>query len=211
VHEVHNQKHLGLTFNNKMTWDDHIHKISNKASKRIETLNRFSYILPRNTLQRIYITMIRPVLEYADIIYDNTTRDQHNKLEHLQRRAGLICTGAYRHTENQTLMRELGWESLSLRRKNHKIIQYYKIINGLTPNYLRQELPSVISSLTTHYLRNRNQLREHRTRLSSSYNSFFPSTTRLWNKLVVTTINVPTLASFRHKISKKNKIPLCVN
>jgi hypothetical protein len=147
-------------------------------------------------------------LEYADIIYDNSTKDLHNKLEHIQRRAGLICTGAYRHTENRSLMRELNWESLALRRKNHKLIHYYKIINGHTPDYLKREIPDAISTLSNYRLRNRTQLREHKTRLSSRYNSFFPSTTRLWNTLPITTKNLPTTNAFKHKISKKQKTPL---
>jgi hypothetical protein len=105
----------------------------NKASMRTTALNKFRNILPLNTLVRTYITMIRPILEYANIIYDNTTFELSQKIEHIQRRAGLICTGAYRHTEHRSLLQELGWESLSLRRKNHKLIQYYKIINNHTP------------------------------------------------------------------------------
>jgi ribonuclease P/MRP protein subunit RPP40 len=208
VQEVETHTNLGLTFNNKFTWDDHITRICNKASQRLTLITKFRYILPRHTLERTYLTMIRPILEYADIIYDNTTFENKQKLEHIQRRAGITCTGAYRHTEHQTLLLELCWETLSLRRKNHKLIQYYKIKNGKTPQYLSKELPPVISSLTTYSLRNRNQLREQYTRLSSSYNSYFPSTTRLWNKVPLMIRMLPTLTSFKHNIQKKTKQPL---
>jgi hypothetical protein len=117
VKEVQTHTNLGLIFNNKFTWDDHINRVTSKASKRLSILNRFHYTLPRNTLERTYLTMIRPVLEYADIIYDNTTFEYKQKLEHIQRRAGLTCTGAYRHTEHRTLLKELCWSSLSLHRK----------------------------------------------------------------------------------------------
>jgi ribonuclease P/MRP protein subunit RPP40 len=204
VQEVQSHTNLGLTFNNKFTWDDHINRISNKAAKRVTIINRHKYLLPRDTLERTYLTIIRPVLEYADVIYDNTTLESKNILDKIQRRAGIICTGAYRHTENRSLLHELGWESLSLRRKNHKIIQYYKIINRLTPNYLTQEIPNTISTLTNYHLRNRHQLREQKTRLSSSYNSFFPSTTRL----PLTLKNLPTFKSFKYNLTKKRKQPL---
>lgn len=110
VKEVEHFTNLGLILNNKLTWEDHITRITHKAAKRLSILNRLKYTLPRNTLERIYLTMIRSVLEYADIIYDNTTIEQQQILEQLQRRAGIICTGAYNHTENQTFMRELCWD-----------------------------------------------------------------------------------------------------
>jgi ribonuclease P/MRP protein subunit RPP40 len=208
IYEVQTNTYLGLTFNSKFTWDDHISRISNKASKRLNTLNKFRLMLPRNTLERTYQTMIRPVLEYASTIYDNTTFELKQHMEQIQRKAGLICTGAYKHTEHQTLLRELCWQTLSLRRKNNKLIQYYKIINGLTPEFLRKEIPSTISNLTNYRLRNRHQLREQQTRLSSSFKSYFPSTTRLWNKLPTTTKNLPTLSSFKRILTKNNRQPL---
>jgi ribonuclease P/MRP protein subunit RPP40 len=205
VQEVQSYTNLGLTLNNKFTWEDHITRIASKASKRVNIINRFRLLLPRHTLIRTYLSMIRPVLEYANIIYDNTTFERKQQLEQIQRKAGLICTGAYRHTEHRTLLQELCWETLSLRRKNNKLIQYYKITHGLTPDYLTQEIPSTISRLTTYRLRNRHLLREQRTRLSSNYNSYFPSTTRLWNKLPITTKNLPTISSFKYKLKNKKK------
>jgi hypothetical protein len=151
--------------------------------------------------------MIRPVLEYCSIIYDNSTFGQKNNIEKIQRRAGIICTCANRHTEHQTLLRELCWESLSLRRKNQKLIQYYKLLNNPGPQYIKQLIPNPVSSHTTYRLRNRNRLRVQQTRLSSSYKSYFPSATRLWNQLPVETQLLPTLLSFKHKINKKTKQP----
>ena len=63
--------------------------------------------------------MIRPILEYADIIYTNTSLQLHKKLETIQRRAAIICTGAYKHTEHNVLLTELGWNGLIDRAKHH--------------------------------------------------------------------------------------------
>ena len=68
--------------------------------------------------------MIRPILEYADIIYANTSLQLHKKLETIQRRAAIICTGAYKHTEYNALLTELGWNRLmSKTSQNNTILQ----------------------------------------------------------------------------------------
>jgi hypothetical protein len=63
--------------------------------------------------------MVRPLLEYGDIIYDGSSENQVKQLEDVQRQAALACTGAYRHTKHVNLLEELSWPLLSQRRKNH--------------------------------------------------------------------------------------------
>ena len=90
--------------------------------------------------------MIRPILEYADIIFDNCSNYLSNMLEAVQRRAAIICTGAYRHTEHQTLLAELGWDTLQTRRHQHKLIHYFKIVKGHAPAYIQANIPVLTNS-----------------------------------------------------------------
>jgi hypothetical protein len=62
-------------------------------------------------------------------------------LDKVQREAALVCTGAYKHTRNINLMEELGWDSLSVRRKNQKLCLMYKIQNDIAPSYLSDSCP----------------------------------------------------------------------
>ena len=54
-------------------WNKHIEKCICKASKRIALLNRVRLKLPRGTLCLLYKSMVLPIIEYCDIIYDNCT------------------------------------------------------------------------------------------------------------------------------------------
>jgi hypothetical protein len=45
--------------------------ITEKANKRINILRKFKFISDRKTLEKIYFTFVRPLLEYADVIWDN--------------------------------------------------------------------------------------------------------------------------------------------
>jgi hypothetical protein len=185
ISEVQSQTYLGLTISNNMQWNEHINRIITKASARVHQLRKFQYKLPRIALEKIYTSMIRPILEYGDIIFDNMPFYLSQQLENVQRRAALICTGAYRHTEHAVLLRELGWQSLTNRRYQRRLTSFYTLLNGPTPNHILSHIPTSVSNSTHYDLRNKSNLRPPQTRLHSSLNSYFPRTARDWNNLPI--------------------------
>ena len=82
--------------------------------------------IDRNSLTRFYISYIRPILEYGDIIWDNLNKNESELLESIQLDAARIITGLRRGTNHEILYEELGWISLSKRRSNHKLIHFIK-------------------------------------------------------------------------------------
>ena len=44
-------------------------------------MRRLKFQLDRKSLQTIYISFIRPLLEYADVVWDNCTQQEANELE----------------------------------------------------------------------------------------------------------------------------------
>ena len=118
VKEVTNHKHLGLTFNQTLTWIDHINNlVTNKAAKCVGLIKRISHDVPRECLEVFYKSMIRPILEYGDIIFDGCPDYCADRLEKVQRHTALACTGAFRHTKHENLLEELGWPPYPLEEK----------------------------------------------------------------------------------------------
>ena len=72
-------------------------------------LRRICRDVPRECLETLYKSMIRPLLEYGNIIYDGSADIHTKRLENVQRQAALTCTGAYKHTRHINLLEELGW------------------------------------------------------------------------------------------------------
>ena len=70
VSQASSQKRLGLTLDNRFTFDEDLTNVSNKISKTIGLLWKLQNILPRPALLTIYKCFIRPHLDYGDIIYD---------------------------------------------------------------------------------------------------------------------------------------------
>ena len=128
--------HLGITFSSDATWDEHIRIIYKKAAYRLNIMRMLKYDLDRKSLFRFYISFVRPTLEYGNILWDNCTKDQAKLLESIQLDAIRIITGLRRGTSHEVLYAEVGLSSLAERRKDAKLIQFYKILNNEAPAYI---------------------------------------------------------------------------
>ena len=107
----------------------------------------------------------------------------------------------------QKLLSELGRETLQERRSKHKLVIFYKIINGLTPDYLSDLLPPIVQDNVTYNLRNANNMRSLRARTNLYFNSFFPSTIRAWNELPDEIKGASTVSAFKYQLNKHKKPP----
>ena len=128
---------LGIVLDSKFNFSAHVDEKIKKWNKIIGLIRRLSVTLPRNALLTIYKTFVRPHLDYGDILYDKPNNENfQNKLEKVQYRACLAITGAIQGTSRTKLFDELGLHSLIKRRWCNKLIFFYKIVNGLLPDYV---------------------------------------------------------------------------
>lgn len=201
---VQSHTHLGITFSSKMLWHEHVTKITGKGCKVINMLKRIKHILPRSSLEKSYKTLVRPILEYGNVVYDNLSADLSNKLERIQKEAALLCTGAYRPTSYNLLLNELGWETLKTRREFQRLILMYKINNNLAPTYLKQIIPVSTASRTRYALRCTTNFTIPRCRTERYKLSFVPKTVTEWNNLPLELRNSPSLYTF--KIHLRDKV-----
>ena len=200
-------KHLGLNFNSKGIWKDHINDIYSKACTRLNVLRMLKYSLDRNSLEKLYFGFIRPILEYGNIVWDNCTNQESDLIESVQYEAARIVTGMRRGTSRLKLYNELGWDSLRERRKKQKIIFVYKSLNGYLPTYISEHITSYINIEENYPFRNQRFFNIPRSNTQSYKNSFFPSALDLWNNLEHEIRNVTSLAMLKKKLNNVSKPP----
>ena len=58
-------KFLGVYFNSKLKWDDHIRHVISQLSKSCGSLYRIRKIVPQKVLRQVYISLIQPYLSYC--------------------------------------------------------------------------------------------------------------------------------------------------
>ena len=68
---VSSHKQLGLFLSNNGKWHEHINYITEKAWIRVNVLRKLKFLLDRQSKEIIYISFIRTLLEYADVVWDN--------------------------------------------------------------------------------------------------------------------------------------------
>ena len=136
INRVNTNKHLGLTLNSKCTWHEHISDITSKAWKRIHILRSLKFQLDRKSLQTLYFSYIRPLLEYADVIWDNCFQYEKDEIEKVQIEAGRIVTGATKSCSIQKILEETKWDTLAFRRYKHRLTTFFKMTRNITPSYL---------------------------------------------------------------------------
>ena len=79
------QKHLGVTLDIKLTFDEHLNNVLNKVNKTIDLLHKLQNLLSRSTLITTYKYFVKTHLDYANILYYQTYNSSfHEKLESIQ-------------------------------------------------------------------------------------------------------------------------------
>ena len=96
-------------------------------------MRKLKFTVRRKTLNQIYLSFLRPILVYASVVWDNCTLYEKDSLEKIQIEAGRIVTGLTRSASLYNLYHELGWLTLSERRKYQKLVLAYKITHNMVP------------------------------------------------------------------------------
>ena len=188
-------------------WNIHIEKICASANKRLDVLTHLKYKLDRKSLEIMYNSYIRPLLEYACVVWDNCTEVLSDKLERVQKRAARIVSGAIIRTPTELIYEELGWSSLKERRKNQRVKMMHKIIKTGNPSYLHNTIPLPVNERTNYNLRNRNDLTVQLSRTDRFLNSFILKTVNDYNSLDP---NLRELSPLEfNKALKSSRDPVC--
>ena len=123
------EKDLGVIFDKDLSFDTHIQKSINKANQMIGLIKRsFSY-LNKDTFLKLYKAMVRPHLEYGNVIWYPRLKRQSIAIERVQRRATSLlqeCT----HMSYTDRLNYLHLHSLKGRRIRGDLIEVYKIFHA---------------------------------------------------------------------------------
>lgn len=95
-------KFLGVLFDNKLCFAEHIKHVALKISKSVGILHKIRAIVPRSVLLNLYYNLVYPYLIYGNLIWGGTTSNHLQKLILLQKRILRIITDSsyLSHTTN---------------------------------------------------------------------------------------------------------------
>ena len=188
-------RYLGIILNQSMHWSDHITTMCKKANKSFNFIRRNLSKCHQDVKISAYLTIIRPLLEYAACIWDPHQEYLVYEIEKIQRRAARWALSDYnRYSSVSEMLRSIGWPTLESRRHISRLTQLYKIIHHhtpaihLPPYYLPTQYP------TRHFHQHHYILPSIST--TAYQQSFFPKTIKQWNNLPKDVIESSSVEQF---------------
>ena len=168
-------KYLGVTISS-LSWSPHISNICAKARKLLDLLYRQLYFYSdTSTLLHLYISLIRPHLEYCSFLLDPHSSHFSSKIEKVQHFACNICSKDW-SSDYTFLLSKL---QLPTRRQNAKLIFLFKILHNLVDFFhpLLQFQPVPSYNLRVSYSQD---LQYITYKTQSALNSFFTNLIKLY-------------------------------
>ena len=141
IKNVSSHKHLGVFISSDLKWNNHIEYLCERASKKLSMLKSLKFSLDRKSLETIYVSFVRPSLEYANTLWAGAYEKDLKELDSLEVEAKRSVTGATSGLIIANLYRDTGWVPLHDRRDIHSLCLLYKLFRGEGPSYLRDLLP----------------------------------------------------------------------
>ena len=199
MERVSSYKYLGVIICNDLSWSPHIDRITSKTRQLIGMLyRRFYKWSSSSALLQLYLSFIRPHLEYAVQVWSPYLQKDIQKLELVQKFALKVCLKKWNCSYSE-LLHESGIPELSDRRKILSLMYLYKAANGL------MSVPDgiIVPRLCVHNTRSSNQVTyiQPSARTNTYHHSFFPSVISLWNSLPKLVVSAPSVQSFKRILS----------
>ena len=126
IDRVSSYKYLGITLDMNLNYTKHLQNCLNIASHKTYLLSKIRSYITHDAALRIYKTMILPIIEYGDVLYDGSNSRLLSKLQTLQNRCLRICNAEPFHVPVIYLHEISQLARLDLRRKMHLILYMYK-------------------------------------------------------------------------------------
>ena len=183
---------LGMWIDDKLKFHEHTSVTIAKAN-RILALMKRSFNINMNIFLRLYTTLVRPILEYANIAWGPTFITDQKSLEKVQRRATKMLPELYNLTYAERL-HLLKLPSLYYRRRRGDMIFVYQLIH----NFFNIDTSAFFIPATVTTTRGHNyKLFKSHTCCLARTNFFSNRVIEDWNHLPNDVVNAETLNTFK--------------
>ena len=187
-------KYLGITIDSKLTWAAHIKTTTQKANNTLAFLRRNISTCPQHLRMTAYKTLVRPQLEYAATVWENSIKGQTSAIETVQRRAARFITADYnRRSSVKSMLQELKLEKLKTRRERARATMLFRNVKGLVDLPTHGHLTPVNTATRGHDKRFMRPM----CHVNSYRDSFYPAAIAQWNLLPQSLVDSESLEKFK--------------
>jgi len=197
------ERDLGVIIDEHLTFQSHIDATVKKARRLAGLMFHSTQYHGKEVILPIYKCIIRPVLEYASVVWNPSLIKQIKQLESVQRYVTKRISGCSSLSYTQRLS-SLGLPRLDTRRAFFDLVEMFKVVNGLTVVSNRIKLTFLHHTTRGHSLR----IRAVKFKCNIRKSSFFVRIANTWNTLPARIAETRRLSSF--KVSLRKRLFNCV-
>ena len=195
------EKDLGVVFDNSLKFDVHIYRSVSKANQMIDLIKRTFTYLNKEIFLKLYKALVRPHLEYGNLIWHPYLKRQSVTIERMQRRSTKILKECKDMTYEERL-RYLQLPSLKSRRLRNDLIETFKIFHG----YVNIDFDNFFTLNKTDITRNQEgKLFLNRFNTNIRKNFFSNRIVHYWNNLPRKVKFAPNLNTFKNLLDMNTK------
>ena len=191
---------LGLTIDNKLTWKEHVTRITKSFAIKIKKLYTMRD-LSTNALNTIYLQGILPSVTYGISIWGNCS--MMNQLNELHLRAACFIHKIPKHTLSSTILDKSKWKSLDWTYKYRIACLTFKLYKNDIPESLLVWKSKQKNQRT---LRNNHRVEIQEFNKISYKRSFAYRSSLIWNQLSNDSTDKDSIISFKHQV--KNEVEM---
>ena len=197
---------LGISIDPKLSFHDHINKMCAKASQRSALILKCFTSREPKLLIKAFCTFVRPLLEYASVVWSPYLLCMIDKIESVQRHFTKRLRGLYNIPYTNRLA-ILGIDSLELRRLKADLCMYFRILKNQVDLDSKTFFNIANSKFNTrgHPLK---LLKPHSIS-NVQLNFFNHRAINAWNNLSAVIVQQPNIKSFKATLNSSSLINFC--
>ena len=194
-------KNLGIIFDEKLTWEQHIGKLIQNAYYKLRQFYHLKKSLSIKTKSKLVETYVLSQLNYCDMVTQATTVALKTRIQRVQNSCIRFIFGLRKYEHITPYMQQLDTLNMENRTKQHGLTLMHKIVNKIAPGYLTEKL-SYRHEVHNHNTRNRHALNTRRLHNARKKDAFFVKTVNEYNTFNEQKIfeHSDSINSFKHKV-----------
>ena len=197
LEQVKQEKDLGIIIDDELKFHKQTAAAIKKANGVLGAIKKSFALLDETTLPMLYKTLVRPHLEYGNVIWGPFYKEDIKAIEKVQRRATKMIPALNNMSYNQRL-HEIELPSLAHRRMRGDMIYTYKLLTGQL-NMSKDKFFKISKTSTRgHHMK---IFKEHATKLPR-INTFSKRIVHEWNGLPSKVVKAGTVDTFKEKLDE---------
>ena len=133
IDRVNTYKYLGIKLDQTLNFSAHIEYIRSQTIGKIRLLGKIEPILDRNTSLYLYQSLVLPILDYADYVWDCLSQHDSLTIQKLQNMALKNILNVPRLTPTEQIHTHLKQDMLGTRRQKHTATFMYEVHHNMAP------------------------------------------------------------------------------